>query len=586
MNSEAYQEINHLLESVYGTRRADQLTAKIQEIVAKHACSSVLPNQAGPVALTEKDVILITYGDIVREEGRAPLATLNDFVTSHLKGTFNTIHILPFYPYSSDDGFSVIDYRKIDPALGTWEDIEGLGAKYKLMFDAVINHISKESEWFQKFLLDRAPYTDWFIVPLHDWDFSKVVRPRTSPLLSDFMTFGGLKQVWTTFSNDQIDLNYASPDVLLEIVDLMLFYASKGASLVRLDAIAYLWKESGTPCIHLPQTHQIIRLIRKVFEVSGINTLIITETNVPHDDNISYFGYVDPQTGMGNEAHLVYQFPLAPLVLHTFITGNAKKILNWVETLGQQGLFFNFLASHDGIGIMPARGLLNEEEIKAIVDQVIANGGKVSYKSNLDGSQTVYELNTTFFDALNAPYSPSAELDLARFMASQAIMLSLAGVPGIYYLSLFGGSNNHKAVQKTGRNRSINRQKFRLPELAQMIGQSNSLKSRVFKAYEHMLAIRTSESAFNPHSAQKVIYLDDRLFVLERNNDETANSAVLVMINVSDENFEIRLDLKDTRLAGSGSVRELFSGNIFEIGDNFVDLNFGPYQLYWLKVSG
>ena len=156
------------------------------------------------------------------------------------------IHLLPFYPYSSDDGFSVIDYKQVNPALGTWDDVARVGQNFHLMFDGVINHISAQSAWFKAFLQDDPKYRDYFIVVEGEPDLSQVVRPRTLPLLTEFTTPSGAKKVWTTFSADQIDLNYANPEVLLDIIDVLLFYVAHGAELIRLDAIAYLWKEIGT----------------------------------------------------------------------------------------------------------------------------------------------------------------------------------------------------------------------------------------------------------------------------------------------------------------------------------------------------
>jgi sucrose phosphorylase len=308
------------------------------------------------------------------------------------------IHILPFYPWTSDDGFSVTDYRKVDSNLGEWKDITSMQNNFRLMFDGVINHISAESEWFKGFLRDDPPYRDYFITVDGDPDLSQVVRPRALPLLTSFNTPSGEKRVWTTFSADQIDLNFKNPEVLFEILDIMLMYIERGATYIRLDAIAYLWKEIGTTCIHLPQTHHLIQLMRCVLDEVAPHVHLITETNVPHADNISYFG------DGTNEAQLVYNFALPPLTLHTFHTGNAQVLSNWAKTLtlpSDKTTFFNFLASHDGVGLNPARGILSNEEIDALVNKTLAHGGLVSYKNNSDGSQSPYEMNVNYFDALS-----------------------------------------------------------------------------------------------------------------------------------------------------------------------------------------
>ena len=331
------------------------------------------------------------------------------FLDLHLSDAINGVHILPFFPYSSDDGFSVIDYKQVDPNLGSWEDISRLGKNNRLMFDAVINHISQFSMWFQQYRLDEAPFTEYFITVDPNEDMSQVVRPRSLPLLTPVVTPSGMKHVWTTFSPDQIDLNYANPQVQLGIIDVLLDYVEHGAEFIRLDAIAYLWKEIGTTCIHLPQTHAVVKLWRAVLDAVAPDVLLITETNVPHEENISYFGDPLPEMGGTDEAQLVYNFTLAPLTLNAFQTGDASRLSAWAATLKTSGpgaTFFNFIASHDGIGVRPAEGILSTVEVQALVEQTLAHGGEVNYKDNPDGSRSVYELNTTLYDFLNDPVPP------------------------------------------------------------------------------------------------------------------------------------------------------------------------------------
>ena len=172
---------------------------------------------------------------------------------------------------------------------------------------------------------------------------------------------------------------------------------TQGAEFIRLDAIAYLWKEIGTACIHLPQTHAVVRIMHALLEQAAPQVRLITETNVPHTENMSYFG------DGTNEAHLIYNFALPPLVLYTLQNGDAGPLSAWASGLtlpSQQVTFFNFLASHDGIGVTPLRGLLPESAIEELARRTLAQGGLVSYRSNPDGSQSPYELNINYFDAL------------------------------------------------------------------------------------------------------------------------------------------------------------------------------------------
>jgi glycosidase len=398
--------LNHLT-FLYGKDKAPQLHERAQKMMGGYRAK--IP--ARDSELTERDSILITYGDQVQSPNEKSLQTLSKFCENYLENVVNGIHILPFYPWTSDDGFSVIDYRKVDLNLGDWQNISSMQNHFRLMFDGVINHISVDSEWFKGFLQDDPRYRDYFITVNGSPDLSQVVRPRTLPLLTTFSTPSDEKHVWTTFSSDQIDLNYQNPEVLFEILDILLMYVEYGATFIRLDAIAYLWKEIGTTCIHLPQTHHVIQFLRAALDEVAPHVHLITETNVPHADNISYFG------DGTNEAQLIYNFALPPLTLHTFHTGDAQVLSNWAKTLtlpSDKTTFFNFLASHDGIGLNPARGILSNEEIKTLVNKTLEHGGLISYKHNADGSQSPYEMNINYFDALSNP-NGNEPLDLQAF---------------------------------------------------------------------------------------------------------------------------------------------------------------------------
>ncbi len=546
-----------------------------------------LPSPAGRGSgnegkLSERDSILITYGDQVQSPGMPPLRVLADFCYKHLPGVVSGIHLLPFYPWTSDDGFSVKDYRAVDPALGDWDAVARVGQHFRLMFDGVINHVSAQSEWFRAFLRDDPKYRNYFIAVEGDPDLSQVVRPRALPLLTKFETPSGSKAVWTTFSGDQIDLNYRHPDVLLEIIDILLFYISRGAEFIRLDAIAYLWKEIGTSCIHLPPTHRIIQLIRAVLDgvAPAQRVTLITETNVPHADNISYFG--DGR----NEAQLVYNFALPPLTLHTFHTGNARALSEWASTLtlpSDRVTYFNFLASHDGIGLNPARGILPRSDIDVLVRQGLDHGGLVSYKHNPDGTSSPYELNINYFDALSDPNGGDPiETRVDRFIAAQAIMLSLVGVPGIYFHSLFGSRGWPEGVKETRRNRTINRQKLKRAALERELTDPRSLRRRVFSRYAHLLKARASTPAFHPYGQQRMLYCGEAVFALLRLAPHS-NDRLLCLQNVSGQPQSTRVDLEDVfGLAPKGGwTIDLLTGQRFSLRRKS-PLGLRPYQTLWL----
>ncbi len=464
------------LKALYGDRFTIEVHNRLQSIIEKY---QYLADAQRMEPISQRDVILISYADQVRQEGSDPLTTLHNFCQRWLAGIATGIHLLPFYPSSSDDGFSVIDYRSVDPEVGGWQNIVDLAGNFRLMFDAVINHVSVESAWFKGFLRDDPRFKDYFIVVQGNPDLSQVVRPRAIPLLTLFETPSGEKQVWTTFSTDQVDLNFHSPDLLLDVIEILMFYVSQGAGLIRLDAIAYLWKEIGTTCIHLPQTHRVIQFIRSVIDLVAPHVLLVTETNVPHEENLSYFG-----NGY-NEAQMVYNFALPPLVLYTLWTGDARYLREWTSDLilpSNQVTFFNFLASHDGIGINPVRGILPKEGIELLINKTLEHGGLISQKTNSDGSKSPYELNINYFDALTNPGDHDAlAIQVDRFLAAQAIMLALVGVPGIYFHSLFGSRGWPEGVQLTGRYRTVNRQKY---DLASLEGEMTDLASRRYQVYQ------------------------------------------------------------------------------------------------------
>ncbi len=552
--------LNHL-NFLYGTAEAQQTYEKVQQLLASYRRRLPEPETA---VFSERDSVLITYGDQVQAPGETPLQTLAKFCSETVNGRIQTIHLLPFYPYSSDDGFSVIDYKAVDPALGSWGDVAAVGEKFQLMFDAVINHISAESDWFQGYLQDDPAYKDFFVAVEPDVDLTAVFRPRALPLLTPFQTKSGTRHLWTTFSADQIDLNYANPAVLLAVLDTLLFYMAKGATYIRLDAIGFMWKEPGTRCLNLPQTHRIIQLMRSILDEVAPQVALITETNIPHKENVAYFG------NGRNEAQMVYNFSLPPLLLHTFHTGNAQQLSDWVSTLllpSDRVTFFNFCASHDGIGVTPARGILSEEAIDAMAERVQALGGFVSYKANGDGSQSAYELNISYLNALAVPETDEPDdLIARRFLASQAIMLALRGVPGIYFHSLFGSQNWREGVQQTGRNRSINREKLQRSQLEHEL--QSGLRQRVFSGYCQLLQLRTAEKAFHPIGDQTILKLHPAIFAVLRGYQGTQT---LCLHNVSPDTISVKLPFSGLELLTNTAVSHR--------------IHLDPYQVAWIKHS-
>ncbi len=570
------------LEFVYGPVSGVQTYESLLELAGRYSfLKDRQPILAASQRVSERDVVLITYGDQLQAADRPPLEVLHSWLKKHLAGVINTVHILPFYPYTSDDGFSVVDYRQVDPALGSWDNIRALHADFRLMLDGVINHISASSPWFEAFLRGEEPYTNYFLVTDPAADLSQVTRPRALPLLTRFQTAQGEKYLWTTFSADQLDLNFANPQVFLNIAELLLFYVGQGADLIRLDAIGYLWKEIGTSCIHLPRTHALVQVLRAVLDLCAPNVLLITETNVPHRDNISYFG------DGTDEAQLVYQFPLVPLVLNALLAGSARHLREWAAGLAKMSdttTFFNFLASHDGIGVVPAKNILNEAEINQLVEVTLAHGGQVSYKNNPDSSQSPYELNITFFDLLSDPHdqSESPALKLDRFMVSQAIMLGLQGVPGIYFHSLLGSHNWQAGFGQTGRNRTLNREKLGLAGLEQQLADPTGHTAGVFQRYTALIRCRTAQPAFHPNAAQEMLRPDNEAVLAFVRRAAADRQHIVALHNLTGQPQSCRVELGGQSAA---SYSDLLADRSYSTGpDGWLTLELEPYQVLWLSA--
>lgn len=559
--------INRRLHRLYSPEIAERAVNDIIDLIFKYKQRIT----SKEYHLSEKDIILITYGDQVNRAHEASLQTLNYFLDAHLQGIINSVHILPFYPSSSDSGFSVVNYSAVDPHMGSWREIESISADYRLMVDGVINHISQFSDWFKAFLSGDTYFKDFFTEVDPSTDLSKVVRPRATPVLSEFVdNEGKIHNIWTTFGKDQVDLNYKNHRVLRNVLDALFYYIEKGATLIRLDAIAFIWKEIGTECVHLPQTHELIQLMREVLHEVAPEVIIITETNVPHHENVSYFGSGD------DEAQMVYNFALPPLLLHSVLHGDTSTLTAWAQTLvlpSDKVCFFNFTASHDGIGLRPIKEILTTEEVDYLVSTVQDHGGLVSFRTEEDGSESPYELNCSYIDALTHP-DEDDQTRLKRMLLAQASVLVMPGVPGIYFHSLVGSRNYHDGVKHTGINRSINREKFHVDWLENELATQGTLAKTMLDSYKRLISIRTNEIAFNPFGTFEFLDLDKRLFIVDQHCGKDKEH-VLVVHNFSNETVYLKIPDKYT-----SKLYDLLSTYTV---DESRDITLEPYQMMWLK---
>lgn len=542
----------------------DQHQEVCRELVAMAATYADRLGGRQVAPATERTVCLITYGDGIRRADETPLHTLSGFLHDHVGDLVSDVHLLPMFPWTSDDGFAVVDHRLVNPALGTWEDVADLAREHDLMFDFVANHTSSSSPWFRGWLAGDPAYDGFYVERDPDFDDSHVTRPRTTPLFHAYARPDGTQMwAWTTFGEDQVDVDVRHPRTLLELTDVLLGYLARGASAIRLDAIGFLWKESGTTCIHLPQTHAVIKVWRALVEHVAPGARLLTETNVPHEENVSYFGSGD------DEAHLVYQFALPPLVLHSFVAGSTARLTAWAEGVGpvsRTATWFNFLASHDGIGLRATEGILSDDERAALVSRTREHGGQVSMASRPDGSSAVYELNLGYLDALCTREEAADPAVLAaKALAAHSILFAFLGVPAVYYHSFVGSPPDHEGMEASGIHRRINREVLDADELVGEL-DSDPRRHAVFTGLRRLLEVRRAQPAFSPFGSQRVEHLDDRVFAVRRGAG-TPDELVCVT-NVTGEDVPLpRLIGYDVLTGADGPV------------------TLGPWGYAWLRIA-
>lgn len=535
----------------------------------------------------EQNILLITYGDSILFHNDSPsfnyqekpLVTLAKFLEKYLSETITGVHILPFFPFTSDDGFAVQNYLKVNPELGDWNDVESLGKSFDLMFDLVINHLSSEHEWFKQFKNNEKPGKDYFIECHPNEDVSQVTRPRTSPLLTKISTKQGDKYVWTTFSEDQIDVNFANPDVLIEFINILLFYVKKGAKYIRLDAIGYLWKTLGTSCIHLPETYIVVQLLREILQMANPSVTLITETNVPNKENLSYFGD-------HNEAHMIYNFSLPPLLLNALFRGESQHFETWLKNMppAPQGCaYFNFIASHDGIGLRPTEGLLDEEEFNILLEKMQEFGGKISYKNNADGNPSPYELNIALFDAMKGTFHGEDEWQNERFLCAHTIKMSLEGIPGFYIHSFLATPNDYAKFQKDHQNRSLNRHQWDYQKLDSLLKNSNSAQWKILNGLSRLIKIRRQQSAFHPNATQYTLPSNNGAILIFWRHSINREQSIFCVNNLSRESQE--MDLSQLNLSDIQQWYDLINPdqNHAKITDIKATIPLQPYQCLWIS---
>lgn len=524
---------------------------------------------------SHNSVLMITYGDsLVSQDDRTPLSVLAGFLEAHLQDTITGVHILPFFPYTSDDGFAIVDYTEVNPELGDWQDVKRIAEHFNLMVDLVVNHISGKHVWVEQFKANQKPGCDYLIEADPSEDLSQVVRPRSTPLLTPLETVNGTKHVWSTFSADQIDVNFENPDVLLEYIKIILFYVDAGSRYIRLDAVGFLWKKLGTCCMHLEETHAIVKLIREILQMIDPGIAIITETNVPNRENLSYFGNRD-------EAHMIYNFSLPPLLLNALMQGRSEYLRQWMTHMPPAPIgcaYFNFTASHDGIGMRPAEGLLTAEEYDSLMAAMKDFGGRISMRSRPDGTESPYEINIALFDAMQGTVEGKDAWQIPRFICSQTVMLALEGIPAFYIHSLLGTRNNQTGVEETGHNRTINRYRWDIEDLTAVLADPDSSHAIVLKELSRLIRIRRRQRAFHPNATQYTLDPKNEAIFAFWRQSMSRDQSIFSIHNLSKHPQELRLS--ELNLLDTDQWVDLISGDPMASLEDVYTMQ--PYQSLWI----
>ena len=566
------QHLNRIYADVLEQNNINQLSNSLLEHVIETQNDMPLHVTEDGESWSQNTIVLITYADTLEEKNSLPINSINKFLNTYCTDTFEIVHILPFFPSSSDKGFSVKDYYSIYHQFGQWNDISRISKDFGVMADVVINHGSSDSLWFKNFIKGKGKGSDYFLNFDEPFDTSKVVRPRTSDLLNPVETSDGIKYTWCTFSKDQVDYNFSNPVVLFEFVQIIIFYLSKGITVFRFDAVAFIWKKIGTSCINLEKTHEIVRLFRTLLTYLSPKAVLVTETNTPARENVSYFGNA-------NEAHWIYNFSLPPILIYSILAGDSSYLEKLTMSMPPSQLgtsYLNFIASHDGIGLRPAETFLTKDEVTKFINLMEQNGGKVSYRSNNTDTPEPYEINITLFDAMKESFNKEVNLYVERFICIHAIMLSLEGVPAFYIHSLFGTRNDYALYKQTNQNRSLNRGKIKISEMD--LSNDSEPESYIFLQLKKLMLIRKKQPAFHPNAVQFTLHLGSNLYGIWRQSLDKKQS-IFCISNLTDE--VVNLSLLDLNLIGFDHWRDIITE--IEIDDITSEIELRPYQTMWLS---
>lgn len=428
--------------------------------------------------------MLITYADSLGGD----LPALEAALDGPFSGAFGGVHILPFYPASGDRGFAVIDYDIVDPAFGSWDDLERIASRYYVMADFMINHVSVRSAEFRDYMArgDASPYRDMFIHWNDFWpqgepteeEMAALYRRKATGPVKDFTRDDGtVVRLWNTFFDEQVDIDPWQP-VTQQYFERNLGRLAQLVPLIRFDAFAYASKRAGTSCFFVePEVWDVLEIGMRPLEEHGAQMLPEIHENY------------HIQLAMAEKGHWVYDFALPMLMLHTIFSADTTRLRYWLDICPRKQ--FTTLDTHDGIGVVDVVGLLTDAEIEAVSDRVNeAIEPLRQYFPPMPGMITrgkektrQYQLMSSFFSALGD--------DEAAMLLARVVQLWVPGIPQVYYVGALFGANDVDALRASGDPRASNRHDFTSDEIAAAVERP------VVAAFLEVLRFRRSSLAFD-----------------------------------------------------------------------------------------
>ncbi len=454
-------------------------------------------------------VHLITYADSLGKN----IPELHGFLKNRLSDALVGVHLLPFYPSSADRGFAPITYREVERGLGTWDDVEAMGADFDLMADFMVNHVSALSLWFLDWI-EKGSDSRWdglFLpvdrlypegVPAEDRDKIYTRKPR-EPWIPVTFADGTTRDIWCTFSEEQIDIDVFSPTGRAWLEDeLKALCSHPGIRMVRLDAAGYATKKPGTRFFfEEPEIIELFERCKTIAEPFGVE--LLPEVHEHHSYQERLAGWDMP----------VYDFALPMLLLHAIYSGSGEPLANWLNSC--PGNCITTLDTHDGIGVVDVVDLLTEEQIEYTVNALYQKGSNVNrrYSSSSYGNLDLYQINCTYYSAVGE--------DDDAYLAARAIQFFAPGIPQVYYVGLFAGSNDVDLVERTRQGRDVNRHGYSIDEA------EKELRRPVVKRLLKLMEFRNVHPAFGTNEIEVTLEEDGHVIQIDRRSGEHTASLVV-----------------------------------------------------------